>query len=87
MLPFINELEVTISQSTWIPVYISGDDLPGSMSLSKIAKYLILPLADSKISILALSMYQCDYVLVRARNHLSSLFIFILIIKDTRERL
>lgn len=62
--PFVDEADVTVSQSNWIPVYLSGDDLPGSMSISKIAKYLILPLADWKISILALSMYQSDYILV-----------------------
>ena len=63
--PYIeNQTDVSISQSNWIPVYICGDDLPGSMSISKIAKFLILPLADWKISIMAISMYQCDYILV-----------------------
>jgi hypothetical protein len=63
--PFIEDVaEVTLSQSNWIPAYLCGDDLPGSMSISKIAKYLILPLADWGISIMAISMYQCDYILV-----------------------
>ena len=49
-------------------MYLCGEDLPGSMSLSKIAKYLILPLADHKISIMAISMYQCDYILVSFKS-------------------
>lgn len=47
-----------------MPMCICGEDLPGSMSISKIAKYIILPLADSTISIMAISTYQCDYILV-----------------------
>lgn len=56
--------EVKVSSSNWIPCSLSGDDLPGSMSISKIAKFIILPLADCAISIMAISMYQCDYILV-----------------------
>ena len=50
-------------------MYLCGEDLPDSMSISKIAKYLIQPLADFKISILAISMYQCDYVLVQHKDY------------------
>ena len=69
--PFIESESgaVTISQSNWIPAYLCGDDLPGSMSISKIAKYLILPLADCGISIMASSMYQCDYILVQEKDY------------------
>ena len=44
-------------------MYLCGEDLPGQ-SISKMAKYIILPLAEWKISIMAISMYQCDYILV-----------------------
>ena len=55
--PFINESDqYTVCKFTWIPMYLCGEDLPDSMSISKIAKYLIQPLADCKISILAISM-------------------------------
>ena len=54
-----------MSSSNWIPCSLSGDDLPGSMSISKIAKFIILPLADCAISIMAISMYQSDYIMVR----------------------
>ena len=56
--------EIRVSSSNWIACSLSGDDLPGSMSISKIAKFIILPLADCAISIMAISMYQCDYILV-----------------------
>ncbi len=32
-------------------------------------RYLILPLAEWKISILAISMYQCDYVLIQESDY------------------
>jgi len=67
--PYLNETDITLSQSDWIPMYLSGEDLPGSMSISKIAKYLILPLADWKISIMAISMYQCDYILIQEKDY------------------
>jgi hypothetical protein len=37
--PYLTEDdEITLSHSDWIPMYLCGDDLPGAMSLSKIAK-------------------------------------------------
>ena len=68
-----------ITDSYWIPMILCGDDLPGAMSISKIAKYIILPLADWKISILAISMYQCDYILVC--HHYILLFYYFLMNK------
>jgi hypothetical protein len=68
--PFINESDqCTVSQSIWLPMYLCGEDLPDSMSISKIARYLMQPLADCKISILAISMYQCDYVIIQQRDY------------------
>jgi hypothetical protein len=67
--PYLDEHDITLSQSNWIPMYLCGDDLQGATSLSKIAKYLILPLADWKISIMAISMYQCDYVLIQEKDY------------------
>lgn len=67
--PYLNETDIRLSQSNWIPMYLCGDDLPGAISLSKIAKYLILPLAEWKISIMAISMYQCDYVLIQEKDY------------------
>ena len=64
MSPYITDTDVEISQVSWVPMYLCGEDLPGSMSISKIVKYLIMPLADWKISIMAISTYQCDYILV-----------------------
>lgn len=49
-------------------MYLCGEDLPGQ-SISKIAKYIILPLADWKISIMAISMYQCDYILIQDKDY------------------
>lgn len=56
------------TESYWIPMYLCGEDLPGQ-SISKIAKYIILPLADWKISIMAISMYQCDYILIQEKDY------------------
>lgn len=64
-----DEKEFTLSQSDWIPMHICGEHLPGNMSLSKIANFLILPLANWKISIMAISMYQCDYILVQEQDY------------------
>ena len=64
---YISEDDVFYTESNWIPMYLCGEDLPGQ-SISKIAKYIILPLADWKISIMAISMYQCDYILVDLDN-------------------
>lgn len=61
-MPFTNDVDITLSDSDWIPMHLSGEDL--QRGISKIAKYLIIPLADWKISIMAISMYQCDYILV-----------------------
>lgn len=69
LAPFINEAEVKVSSSNWIPCSLSGDDLPGSMSISKIAKFIILPLADCAISIMAISFYQCDYILFQEKDY------------------
>lgn len=65
--PYLNETDMTLSQSDWIPIYLSGEDL--QRGISKIAKYLILPLADWKISIMAISMYQCDYILIQEDDY------------------
>jgi hypothetical protein len=63
------EKELTLSQSDWIPMHICGEHLPGNMSMSKIANFLISPLAYWKISIMAISMYQCDYILVQEQDY------------------
>lgn len=47
---------------------LCGEDLSDAMSITKISKYVILPLAYAKISILAISMYQSDYILVIFSN-------------------
>ena len=65
MEPFIDETCMEINNSNWIPMILCGEDLPGAMSITKMSKYVIVPLANSRISILAISMYQCDYILVR----------------------
>lgn len=65
--PYLNETDITLSQSNWIPMYLSGEDL--QRGISKIAKYIILPLADWKISIMAISMYQCDYILIQEQDY------------------
>ncbi|CAF0709028.1 unnamed protein product [Brachionus calyciflorus] len=67
MRPYLDETDMTLSQSDWIPMYLSGEDL--QRGISKIAKYLILPLADWKISIMAISMYQCDYILIQEDDY------------------
>ena len=66
---YINEpTKLLASKELWIPMFICGDDIPSQNSISKIAKYIISPLADSTISIMAVSTYQCDYILVRYLN-------------------
>ncbi len=65
-----------IGDNYWIPIILCGEDLPGAMSISKIAKYIILPLAECKISILAISMYQCDYILVNIKFKFTSVSFF-----------
>ncbi len=65
------------SKQRWIAMYLTGEDLPGSMSISKIAKYIILPLAKYSISIMAISMYQCDYILVIIKFDASSIYFFL----------
>jgi len=62
--PFFDEISMSLTDENWIPMILSGEDLPGSMSITKISKYVIIPLADQKISIMAISMYQSDYILV-----------------------
>lgn len=69
MEPFIDKQCMEINNSNWIPIILCGEDLPGSMSITKISKYVILPLANSKISILAISMYQCDYILIQEKDY------------------
>ncbi len=64
MRPFFDEISMSLTDENWIPMILSGEDLPGSMSITKISKYVIIPLADQKISIMAISMYQSDYILV-----------------------
>jgi hypothetical protein len=59
-----NESEVLVSEHMYVPMYLCGDDLSESISISKITRYLIIPLAECRISIMAISMYQCDYILV-----------------------
>ncbi len=57
---------------------LCGEDLSDAMSITKISKYVILPLADVKISILAISMYQSDYILVTFKfkqSHIQTNFI------------
>lgn len=63
-MDLVDNDEILVSTELWIPMFICGDDVPNSMSISKIAKYIILPLADFTISIMAISTYQCDYILV-----------------------
>jgi len=58
-----------LNDSNWIATTLCGNDLSGEMSVSKITKYIISPLAAADISILAISMYQCDYVLIREKDY------------------
>lgn len=67
--PFIDSDHMIKNESNWIPMILCGEDLSGSMSISKISKYVILPLADYKISILAISMYQSDYILIQEKDY------------------
>ena len=55
---------MSLTDENWIPMILCGEDLPGAMSITKISKYVIIPLADQEISIMAISMYQSDYILV-----------------------
>lgn len=64
LLPFIDKMDMFLNDSNWIAITLCGNDLSGEMSVSKMSKYIISPLAEADISILAISMYQCDYVLV-----------------------
>lgn len=69
MEPFIDETCMEINNSNWIPMILCGEDLPGAMSITKMSKYVIVPLANSRISILAISMYQCDYILIQEKDY------------------
>lgn len=62
--PYIDTSCMDLMESMWIPMILCGEDLSDAMSITKISKYVILPLADAKMSILAISMYQSDYILV-----------------------
>jgi hypothetical protein len=73
-----NESDVLVSEHMYVPMYLCGDDLPQSISISKITRYLIIPLAECRISIMAISMYQCDYILVRKMRVLIFSFFYLI---------
>lgn len=56
---------MTIVDSVWIPLIVSVGPIGISTAgISKIAKSVIIPLADNNISVYCLSTYKTDYVLV-----------------------
>ncbi|KAF6037062.1 GATSL3 [Bugula neritina] len=58
--------ELTVVDGVWIPLVVSvGLDGLNTAGISKIARSVIMPLADFNISVYCLSTYKTDYVLVR----------------------
>jgi len=57
--------ELTVVDGVWIPLVVSvGLDGLNTAGISKIARSVIMPLADFNISVYCLSTYKTDYVLV-----------------------
>ena len=56
---------LTVVEDVWIPLVVSvGLEGLSTAGISKIAKSVIIPLADFKVSVYCLSTYKTDYVLV-----------------------
>lgn len=61
-----DEDDLTVVDGVWIPLVVSvGLEGLTTAGISKIAKSVIIPLADFKVSVYCLSTYKTDYVLVR----------------------
>lgn len=59
------ENELAIVDGIWIPLVVSvGLEGITTSGISKIARSVIIPLADFQISVYCLSTYKTDYVLV-----------------------
>jgi len=57
---------LTVVEDVWIPLVVSvGLEGLSTAGISKIAKSVIIPLADFKVSVYCLSTYKTDYVLVK----------------------
>ena len=60
---------MTVVEDVWIPLVVSvGLEGLSTAGISKIAKSVIIPLADFKVSVYCLSTYKTDYVLVSIYN-------------------
>ena len=60
---------LTVVEDVWIPLVVSvGLEGLSTAGISKIAKSVIIPLADFKVSVYCLSTYKTDYVLVSIYN-------------------
>ena len=61
---------LTVVEDVWIPLVVSvGLEGLSTAGISKIAKSVIIPLADFKVSVYCLSTYKTDYVLVSIYNN------------------
>lgn len=57
---------LTVVDGVWVPLVVSvGLEGITTSGISKIARSVIIPLADFQISVYCLSTYTTDYVLVR----------------------
>ena len=57
--------DLTVVEGVWVPLVVSvGLEGISAAGTSKIARSVIIPLADSQISVYCLSTYKTDYVLV-----------------------